>query len=351
MRTCHQHGGRGDEAIDHDDAPLGCGLQHGAHHGGDLEAAHGRQRVQRRGGLCMQLQNLLQHADLARQPRSVQARARARDLGQRLAAQPRQQQRGAGGVANAHLAQQQRIARQLAHQGHAIAQGHGAFRGRHGRALAAVARAVAQLAAPQARLARLRELVVGVLFTRRKVTRHAAVHHVQCQPMLACQHADGGAAGHEVLDHLPGHIHRIGRHAARSQPVVGREDQHLRLLQQRPVLSQDAGDAQRQRFQPSQCAQRLGLAVYGVLHALGERSVSQRSDGGHGSRGIGSGGLHGKTDLGPVKADGKSASIARRAGPQGSGRGRLQPEQNCIAPMRSATGPSPSCPENHSSCK
>ena len=46
QRLGHQHGGAGDEAVHHDHAALGSGLQHGAHQGGDLEAAEGRQRLQ-----------------------------------------------------------------------------------------------------------------------------------------------------------------------------------------------------------------------------------------------------------------------------------------------------------------
>ena len=64
--------------------------------------------------------------------------------------------------------------------------------------------------------------------------------------------------------------------------MVGREDQHLRLLQHRLVLPQDAGDAQRQLLQPPQRPQRLGLVVYGVLHALGECGIGQRGNGGNG---------------------------------------------------------------------
>ncbi len=63
--------------------------------------------------------------------------------------------------------------------------------------------------------------------------------------------------------------------------MVGRKHQHLRLLKHRPVLTQDAGNAQRQLLQPPQRAQRLGLVVYGVLHALGEGGIGQRGDGGN----------------------------------------------------------------------
>jgi hypothetical protein len=52
--------------------------------------------------------------------------------------------------------------------------------------------------------------------------------------------------------------------------------------------------------------------------------------------------------LGPVKAEGKSASIARRAGPQESCRRGLQQQQTCIAPMQAATDYCQAELENHS---
>ena len=62
--------------------------------------------------------------------------------------------------------------------------------------------------------------------------------------------------------------------------MVARADQHLRLHQLGRLGAQHLADAQRQRFEPAQRAQGLGLEVEDVLQARGERGVGDIGNGG-----------------------------------------------------------------------
>ena len=213
----------------------------------------------------MQRQHLAQHLALAHQPRAVEPGA---DAGAVVDAQPtqsRQQQRGRRAVADAHLAQQQGIAGQRPHHVAAVRDGLGALLGGHGRAGRGVGRARGYPARDQAG-------------PGREAAPHTAVDHSQRQAVLARQHAHRRAAGQEVLDHLPGHIARVSRDAARRQPVVARAHQHLRCLELRQLAAQDQSDAQGQRLQPAQRAERLGLVVERALQAHRQRGVGQVGD-------------------------------------------------------------------------
>ena len=241
-----------DHAIDQNHAPLGRCLQHGSGHGGDLETAKRGQHIQRLHRIRMRIQHLLQHLQLALHAGLIQAGPRTGRIDQGSTEQARQDQRGRRGVANAHLAQHQHIARQRLHQLHAVADRLQALFARHRRASQAVLRAVGNLAHLQP-------------VARGKIMRHAAIHHRQVDAVLACHHAHRRAIGQKVFHHLPGHVLRIGRHAALHQAMVAGADHHLRLHQHRTRRAQNAAQLQRQFFQPSQRAQRLGL---GIVHGL-----------------------------------------------------------------------------------
>ena len=78
---------------------------------------------------------------------------------------------------------------------------------------------------------------------------HAAIDHRERDAVLARQHADRRPARQEVLDHLPGHITRIGRYALRRQTVVASEDEQLGLYQNWRMRLQNFTDLVRQPFQ------------------------------------------------------------------------------------------------------
>ena len=150
----------------------------------------------------------------------IEAGTDADAIVERQTGQARQQHRCGGGVANAHLAEQQCVAGQ--HTDHLAAVGNSlcALRWVHGWADRRVGGTRSDLANDQAR-------------NRCEIVPHAAVDHRQRQPMLAREHAHRRTAAQKVLHHLPGHVARIGRHAARRQPVVASAHQQLRMLQRR----------------------------------------------------------------------------------------------------------------------
>ncbi|MNV36374.1 hypothetical protein D3C71_1278480 [compost metagenome] len=241
----YQHGSTGDKAIHHNHAPLqGC-LQHSAHQRGHLIAAQRGQCGQRRGGLGIRVQRLLQHGAFALDACSIQARASARDVRQGQARQARQQQRCDRGVGNAHLAEQQRIAGQGAHHLYTVSDRLSALLRSHGWADRCVGRAGRHLA--QQQLGRSRGGIA-----RRDGLGHAAVHHGEGQAVLASQHAHGSATGQKVLHHLPSHVTGEGRHPLGRQAMVARAHQHLRLQQRWSLGAQHLADAQGQRLQPTQ---------------------------------------------------------------------------------------------------
>jgi len=58
--------------------------------------------------------------------------------------------------------------------------------------------------------------------------RHAGIRDDELDAALARQHVDGGAAGEEVLHHLPGDVLRIGRDAGLCGAVVAGADEDVR---------------------------------------------------------------------------------------------------------------------------
>jgi len=279
----HQHGSAGDETVHHDHTALGRRLQHRAHQRRHLVTPQRSQGGQRRGGIGIGIQRLLQHGAFALYACCVQACASACHLGQRQPSQPRQQQRRHRGVANAHLSQQQCIARQATHHLHAVGDGLGTLLRRHGRAHRCIGRAGRHLVHQQARR-------TGGCLALRDGARHAAVHHRELQPVLARQHAHRSATGQKVFHHLPGHIAREGRDPLGRQAMVARAHQHLRLQQRGGLGAQHLADAQGQGLQPPQRPQRLGLVVEQVLQAGSQWCVGDVGNGGDGECGEG---LHG----------------------------------------------------------
>jgi hypothetical protein len=147
-------------------------------------------------------------------PTSTATRCRQRQAVNRLIS------RLAAEVLVAHLAQQQHLAGQATQQRSATVERGLAQRARHRRASARIGRTG-------------RELGVDQAGARAEIVPHAAIDDRQRQAVLARQHRDGRATGEKVLDHLPGHVARVGRDAARGDAVVGREDDQLRRVEPR----------------------------------------------------------------------------------------------------------------------
>jgi hypothetical protein len=71
----------------------------------------------------------------------------------------------------------------------------------------------------------------------------------------------------KVLDHLPGHILRIGRDAGLGCAVIAGENQHLRLIELRVETLLDQADLFGDFFELTEGAERLGLLVDLLLQA------------------------------------------------------------------------------------
>ncbi len=215
----------------------------------------------------MARQHLAQHGGLALHGLGIQAGAGTSALGNVQPGEFRQQQRRRRGIGNAHLAQQQCIARQLLHQCLTLCHRLRTLGAGHGRAPAGVARTPGALAHLQPRSGRARWQAL------QKVVHDATIHHGECQPVLPCQHTDCGATGQKVLHHLPGDLTGKSRYATRRQPMVGSKHHQLRLVQHRILRAQDLAQLQRQVFQTPQRSARLGLVVQLVLQGLGQQRI------------------------------------------------------------------------------
>ena len=112
----HQHSRACDEAVHHNHTALLCGLFNHADQGGNFKTTQRCQSVQRLHRLCVQGQDLTQDVGFSVDGRCIQARASARALRNVQPRQTREQKRRSAGIANAHLAQQNHIAGELAHQ-------------------------------------------------------------------------------------------------------------------------------------------------------------------------------------------------------------------------------------------
>ena len=87
--------------------------------------------------------------------------------------------------------------------------------------------------------AAMRQLTSGAPggIARRNGTRHATSRPPSAPGRAGAPAPHSGAAGQEVLHHLPGHVAGVGRHAPRRQAVVGRAHQHLRRMQRRRLTA------------------------------------------------------------------------------------------------------------------
>lgn len=113
---------------------------------------------------------------------------------------------------------------------------------------------------------------------RAKCVVHASIGDHQFDAVGAGEDVDGGAAGEEVLHHLPGHILRKGGDARFRRAVVAGADEDVRRAQFGRERLLDQAELQGQAFQTAEAALGLGLAV-DLLLQRGAQGVVRRGDG------------------------------------------------------------------------
>ena len=172
-------------------------------------------------------------------------------------------ERGGGGVADAHFTQPQHIAAAcgvVAHQFGATRQGGGARCATHGGGVDVVGGAPGLLGIDQAR-------------ARAEIVGHAGIDDRQGPAVLAAEDVDGRAAGKKIFHHLPGDFLRVGGDARFGRAMVASEHQHLWLPQLGRQALLDQADLQRYLLQCAEGTERLGLAVDLVLQGGRQRRV------------------------------------------------------------------------------
>ena len=111
----------------------------------------------------------------------------------------------------------------------------------------------------------------------RKVGGDSGIHNLEHDAVLSAEDVDRRAPAQEVQHHLRGHFRRIRADAFGGDPVIARKHEHRRILELRGRGALNASDLQSQRFQTSQRAGRLGLAVNPMLE-FGGPFVAERWD-------------------------------------------------------------------------
>ena len=153
-----------------------------------------------------------QHVPLAAEAGIVETGAAADAIRERQTGQAVHEERRRGGIADTHLAQNQRVAAPrgdlIDHLGSALERCPAFPRGHRGLDRE-VARAAADLGADEPRV-------------RTAIAVDAGVHDPQLHALKPREHVDGGAAAQEILDHLLGDRARIGADAAVRHAVIAR---------------------------------------------------------------------------------------------------------------------------------
>jgi hypothetical protein len=228
----------------------------GAGHGGDLAAAEAAEHLQRIGQVAaMERESLGDRVALAGEPVVIDAGAGADPVGRIAAEQGGEDGGGDGGVADAHLADGEKVD---AAGGRFHAEGHG------GGAIALAHRGV------------LGE-VGGRLLERQVVDLEAEV-------VGEAKLVDGGAAAAEVLDHLRGDRRRIGRDALRRDAMVAGEDRDQRAVDRGRAPALPGGEPFGDLLEAAEGARRLGehrVAGANLRHRIGIRAghgAEERAD-------------------------------------------------------------------------
>jgi hypothetical protein len=94
-----------------------------------------------------------------------------------------------------------------------------------------------------------------------KISSYTCIQHHNAGPDVARQHINGRPAAEKVGHHLRSHFLWKGTHPLGHYPVVtGTGDDDL-VSNDGSLLSRDAGDLDRDRFQTAQTARRLGQPI------------------------------------------------------------------------------------------
>ncbi len=250
--TSHQRRAAGNKTIDQNHPALAGSLQHRAGHHGNLKPAQGSQCVQRFGGGCVQSSGGRQHRLFVQQLRVGQAGAAPGGVVYRHPRQAVQQQRGGGGVGNAHFTKSHHIAGPAGQHVSACLQGGMALVRRHGRA-------------PGQVVCAMRDFAFDQLWVVGQVTGHACIDHLQCKAMLPRQHVDGCTPSQHIGHHLHRDSLREGGYTLSRNTVVRCKNQHLRRVKCQHLAALNQTQLQSHLFKLAECTQGLGFMVNSVL--------------------------------------------------------------------------------------
>ena len=217
----------------------------------------------------MQCDGALHSIDLALQAGVVDARAASHPVGGRPAVERVIDRGGDGRVANAHLAQAQKVG----------AAGNGFHAEGEGRSTTRLVEGCG-----------LGDVLGGNVERQLK--------NLQAEVVGGADLVDGRPARSKCLEHGPGHCLRIGRDALRHDAVVRREDRDERALHDGQGAALPGGEMGDDLLEPSQCAGRFdelrvaGMRVGGAF-GRGRRHLREESaDVVEGQTGCGHGHIH-----------------------------------------------------------
>ncbi len=161
------------------------------------------------------------------------------------------QQRGGGRIADAHLAEHQRVAggrHDAFHQAMATLQGVDAVGLGHRRLFDEVAGAVPNLRLDQARMGAARAVDAGI-------------NHPQVDAVQFREHTDRGASLQEIGDHLRRHLAWIGADAALRRAMIGGEHDTGRVSDLDGQGALDRAQLGGERLETAERTARLGQRV------------------------------------------------------------------------------------------
>ncbi len=259
-----ERGGACDEAVDQHRPALRRRAEHRARHHGDLATAELGQHVARLGhgaarGRARERGALARHAGL------VLAGAGADAFGERRGCEAVHDQRSRSGVADAHLADRDRIR---------------AVRNRRCGKLGAARQRRIDLSRRQRRLARgvarARSHLGGdQIRMRRQLGRDARIDHLDLDAGRGRERVDARASREERRDHRCRDARRVARHALFGEPMVGGEHQEHDALDPRREAVADQPDLHREVLDAAERAGRLRLAVDARAQRRLERAVDR----------------------------------------------------------------------------
>ena len=270
--ACDKRRCTGDEPVHQNHLAAGRSLDHGSCHHGNFKTTHGSQHGQRCFGIAVLARNLEQDPQFVVQLFIVQARATPHGVVELHVAKAGEQQRRAGGVANAHFTEGDDVAGQVIDHIHASTQRRQGLRPCHGLAARHVACAKTDLSAQQGW--RIGRRFSGVGYGR----CHACIDNGHVETVLARQYVHGGSAAHHVHHHLDGDGLRVSRHTLIGNAMVGGKHHHLRLIEGQCGATLNQSDLQREALQLAQCADGFGFVVQLVAQCAFKCCIGRRGN-------------------------------------------------------------------------